>query len=101
MSESAAQLFSIVQRIEAVREEIESYNRDLAELFAEAKSNGFDRAALRKVVAIRAKRRKNPAAFEDAEAQVELYLTRIAEVEAAEASRTHARPRGHAREAAE
>lgn len=92
---------TVVQRIESVREEIESYNRDLADIFPEAKSNGFDRAALRKVVNIRAKRRKDPAAFEEKEAQVEIYLNGLAKAEADEASRALARPRGHAREAAE
>ena len=48
------QLKSIVQRIEAMNEEIKTLTDDRAGIFTEAKGNGFDVKALRTIVRIRA-----------------------------------------------
>jgi uncharacterized protein (UPF0335 family) len=50
-----ARVLSFVERAERLREEIAGLNEDLKEVFGEAKSEGFDVATLRKVLAIRAK----------------------------------------------
>jgi len=82
-----------VERIERLKDEIDALNGDIREIYAEAKARGLDKTALGDVVSIRRKRAKNPEAFEERSAIVELYLA------AAEGrpSRTHA----HAREATE
>lgn len=48
-----AQVRSIVERIERLEEEKAALAEDIKELYAEAKSNGFDVKALRAVVRLR------------------------------------------------
>ena len=50
---SNAQLKSLVERIENLDEEIKGLNSDKSDIFQEAKSNGYDVKALRKVIALR------------------------------------------------
>lgn len=50
---SNAQLKSIVERIEAVNEQIKDLTSDRGDIFTEAKGNGFDTKALRKLIALR------------------------------------------------
>ena len=47
------QLRTIVERIERLEEEKKSIADDIKDVYAEAKANGFDAKALRKIVAIR------------------------------------------------
>ena len=47
------QLRSIVERVERLEEEKKSIADDIKDVYAEAKANGFDIKALRKIVAIR------------------------------------------------
>ena len=47
------QLRSIVERVERLEEEKKSIADDIKDIYAEAKANGFDTKALRKIVAIR------------------------------------------------
>ena len=47
------QLRSIIERIERLEEEKKSLADDIKDVYAEAKANGFDTKALRKIVAIR------------------------------------------------
>lgn len=47
------QLRTIVARVERLEEEKSALSQDIKEVFAEAKSNGFDVAALRKIVKLR------------------------------------------------
>lgn len=47
------QLRTIVERIERLEEEKKSIADDIKDVYAEAKANGFDTKALRKIVAIR------------------------------------------------
>ena len=50
---SNAQLKSIVDRIEAVNEQIKGLTDDRADIFTEAKGVGLDTKALRKIIALR------------------------------------------------
>ena len=47
------QIKSIVDRIETVNEQIKELTDDRSDIFAEAKGNGFDVKALRKIIALR------------------------------------------------
>ena len=60
---AADQLRSIVERVEAVQAEIDERNDAKAEIFTEARGNGYDVKALKTLIA---RRRKDPAklAFE-------------------------------------
>lgn len=67
---AAAQLRSIVERIERVDGEIKDLNADKADIYGEAKANGYDTKALKKIVALR---RKDANEREEEEAILELY----------------------------
>lgn len=65
------QLRSIVERIERLEEEKAEIARDIREVYAEAKGNGFDVKALRKLISVRkidANERK------EQEAMLDLYM---------------------------
>ena len=47
------QLKAIVERIEAVNEQIKDLSDGRGEIFVEAKSSGFDTKVLRKIIALR------------------------------------------------
>lgn len=49
------QLRSVIERIERLEEEKAALTADLREVYAEAKGNGFDTKALRKIVQLRKK----------------------------------------------
>lgn len=68
---SGAQLRSIVERIETLDGEIKERRDDQKEIYAEAKSNGYDIKVLRKVVALR---KQDPASRAEQEAILETYL---------------------------
>jgi uncharacterized protein (UPF0335 family) len=68
------QLFSFVERIERLQEEIDALNADKREVFAEAKGVGFDTAVLRKVIGLR---KLDKADFQELEAMLDLYLTAL------------------------
>jgi uncharacterized protein (UPF0335 family) len=63
-----------VERIERMHEERKSIADDIKEIYAEAKGNGFDVAALKHVIKLRA---KDPADLAEFEAIVDLYLTAL------------------------
>jgi uncharacterized protein (UPF0335 family) len=74
MSEQAGhngQLQSIVERIERLGEEIKGLQDDQKDVYAEAKGNGFDVKALRKVVAMR---KLDPAQRAEQAAVLETYM---------------------------
>jgi uncharacterized protein (UPF0335 family) len=50
---SNSQLKAIVERIEHINEEIKGLSDDRSDIFSEAKGNGFDTKALRKIIALR------------------------------------------------
>lgn len=75
---SAAELFSIVERVERVAEEIDGLRDDIKEIMAEAKSAGFEPAIIRKAIAARA----DYAAFKEKSKKLDTYLLALEEVEA-------------------
>lgn len=75
-----AQLRSFVERAERLDEEIAGLNSDKKDLFAEAKSVGFDVAAIKTVLGIR---RKDPAKRSEHNAMVALYLSNLGMADAA------------------
>lgn len=54
---TAGQLLAIIERVERVNGEIKALNDDKSDIFAEAKSNGFDPKIIKEVVKIRAQDR--------------------------------------------
>lgn len=71
------QLKQFVARIERLEEEKASLAADIKEVYAEAKSFGYDTKVLRKVVSIRKQDRHER---EEMEALLELYLGAVGEV---------------------
>jgi uncharacterized protein (UPF0335 family) len=71
---AADQLRSIVERIEALDDQIRDMNADKSDLYKEAKGNGYDVGAIRKVIA---RRRKGEAVVAEEEAIIELYMSAI------------------------
>lgn len=65
------QLKSIVERIESLAEQIKELRSDQGDIYAEAKSGGFDVKTLRKIVAMR---KKDPSARAEEAALLETYL---------------------------
>ncbi len=68
---AAGQLKSIVERIERLEEEKAEVAGQIKEVYAEAKSNGFDTKAIRKCVSLRKKTADERA---EEEAVLDLYL---------------------------
>ncbi len=68
------QLKTIVERIERLNGEENDIKQDKAEVYAEARANGFDVKVLRKVVAIR---RRDPSERAEEEAILDLYLQAV------------------------
>lgn len=67
---AAAQLRSIVERIERLEEEKKAIADDIKAVYGEAKANGYDTKTLRKVVALR---KKDAGQVAEEEALLELY----------------------------
>ena len=70
-SVAKGQLKSIVERIERLEEEKSTVAHDIKEVYAEAKSTGFDVKALRKIIKLR---KIEAAKREEEQAMLELYL---------------------------
>lgn len=68
------QLKSIVERIETVNGQIKDLTEDRGEIFSEAKGNGFDVKALRKIIALRKISEDDRSAQE---AIIETYLAAL------------------------
>jgi uncharacterized protein (UPF0335 family) len=71
---AADQLRSIIERIERLEEEKAALANDIKEVFAEAKSNGFDTKAMRKIIRMR---KKDATEREEEDAIVELYMSAL------------------------
>lgn len=69
-SVAADQLKQIVERIERLEEEKKALAADIKDVYAEAKANGFDTKALRKIVSLRKQDRDERM---EEEAVLELY----------------------------
>ncbi|MCM8734605.1 DUF2312 domain-containing protein [Azospirillum sp. A1-3] len=70
---AADRLRSFVERVERLESEIADLNTDKAEVYQEAKAQGFDVPALKALISERRKRGKNPAKFEEAVTILDLY----------------------------
>jgi len=70
-SVAADQLKAFIERIERLEEEKAGIAGDIREIYAEAKGNGFDTKAIRKIIAIR---KKDHAERQEEEAILELYM---------------------------
>lgn len=68
------QLRSIVERIERLEEEKQSIADDIKDMYAEAKGNGFDTKALRRIIALR-KQDQNERL--ELEATVDTYMAAL------------------------
>lgn len=53
MNDHNGQLKALVERIETINDEIKGLSDDRTDIFSEAKGNGFDTKALRKIIALR------------------------------------------------
>jgi uncharacterized protein (UPF0335 family) len=67
---AADRLRSIIERIERLEEEKKALSSDIKDIFAEAKSAGFDVKVLRQVLRIR---KQEPAEVEETETLLDLY----------------------------
>jgi uncharacterized protein (UPF0335 family) len=67
---AADRLRSIIERIERLEEERRTLGGDIKDIYAEAKSAGFDVKVVRQVIALR---RKEPAEVEEQETLLDLY----------------------------
>ena len=68
------QLRAFIERIERLEEEKTALATDIKEVYAEAKSNGFDTKIMRKVVSIR---KMDSAAREEQDALIDLYMSAV------------------------
>jgi uncharacterized protein (UPF0335 family) len=67
---AADRLRSIVERIERLEEERKALSGDIRDIYAEAKSAGFDVKVLRQLIRIR---RQEPADVEEQESLLDVY----------------------------
>jgi uncharacterized protein (UPF0335 family) len=67
-------LLSYIERVENVQSEIDALTSDRKEIFAEAKSTGFDTKTMRKVIKIRQMDRDKRA---EEEAMLDAYLNAL------------------------
>jgi len=73
---SAAQLRSVIERIERLEEEKAALAADIRDIFAEAKANGFDTKVLRQVIKLR---KMDRSERQEQEALLDVYLTALGE----------------------
>lgn len=67
---AADRLRSIIERIERLEEERKALAGDIKDIFAEAKSAGFDTKVIRAIITLR---KKEPAEVEEQETLLDLY----------------------------
>lgn len=72
---SQAQLARFIERVENLEEEKAEIAADIKEVYAEAKSFGFDTKIMRKAVA---QRKRNPKDIEEERALLDLYVDTVA-----------------------
>lgn len=71
---NSGHLRAFIERIERLHEERKSLAEDVAEVYAEAKGNGFDPKIIRKVIALRT---KDPDKRAEEETLTEFYLAAL------------------------
>lgn len=87
------QLRSFVERVERLEEEIKAMNEDKADVYQEAKSNGFDVKVLKRVIS---ERRRDPSERQEADAIFEIYWEAVGgAVGTVRATRVHAGEAAH------
>jgi uncharacterized protein (UPF0335 family) len=67
---AADRLRSLIERIERLEEERKALGSDIKDIYAEAKSAGFDVKVLRQLISIR---RREPAEVEEQESLLDIY----------------------------
>ena len=70
LTEAAKRLRSIVERIERLNDELVALRDDVKDIYAEAKSAGYDVKVLRKLIALR---KRNKADVEAEQATLDTY----------------------------
>jgi len=68
---AADELRLLIERAERLEEEKKGISDDIKDVLAEAKSRGYDTKAIRKIIAIRKKKREE---YQEEEAILETYL---------------------------
>lgn len=71
---ASTELARLVERVERLAEEKQAIADDISEVYAEAKTAGFDTAVMRKVIQAR---KKPEAEREEAEAIFDLYMSAL------------------------
>lgn len=71
---SAARIRSFIERIERLEREKANYLIDIKAVYAEAKSDGYDRKAIRHIIALR---KKKTHEIEEEEAVLTLYRAAV------------------------
>lgn len=74
LSNSEGHLRSLVERIERLEEDKAAISADIKEVYAEARSTGFDPKIIRLLIRLR---KKEPAERAEEEAILSLYMTAI------------------------
>jgi uncharacterized protein (UPF0335 family) len=72
--EQGSSLKSLVTRIERLNDEKATITADIREVYAEAKSNGYDPKILRKVIALRA---RDLNERQEEETMIDMYLQEV------------------------
>lgn len=67
---AADRLRSLIERIERLEEERKALSSDIKDIYAEAKSAGFDPKVIRKLISIR---KQEPADVEEQETLLDVY----------------------------
>jgi len=68
---TADELRLLIERAERLEEEKKGLSDDIKDVFAEAKARGYDPKAIKKIMAIRKKKREE---FQEEEAILEVYM---------------------------
>jgi len=75
--DAAGRLRTIMERLERLDDDKSAVSADMKEVFAEAKGNGYDVKALRKVLRLR---RIDKAKRQEEAAVVDLYMSALGEI---------------------
>ena len=73
-NQSAEHLAQYIDRIERLEEDKKAGSSDIKDLYAEAKGNGFDAKAMRKIISLR---KKPSAERQEEKAILEMYMAAL------------------------
>lgn len=68
---AADELRLLIERVERLEEEKKGISDDISDVYAEAKGRGYDKTAIRKILAIRRKKKEE---YQEEEAILEVYM---------------------------